>query len=131
MRLARAAMHVGIANPLWRGKTFPAFLAHAQPVILRIWQEAQVDTLELSIIVNSSLISSIKSANIDLFPVSCQQLIIGLGWSILVKEIHSCRVSFIHLHPKTGDVFCCIDSNKYTGTLCQNDVIAPSASQLR
>ena len=24
----------------WRAKTFPAFLAHAQPAILRIWQEA-------------------------------------------------------------------------------------------
>ena len=24
----------------WRGKTFPAFPAHAQPAILRIWQEA-------------------------------------------------------------------------------------------
>ena len=24
----------------WRGKTFPAFPAHAQPTILRIWQEA-------------------------------------------------------------------------------------------
>ena len=24
----------------WRGKTFPAFAAHAQPAILRIWQEA-------------------------------------------------------------------------------------------
>ena len=26
----------------WRGKTFPAFPAHAQPAILRIWQEAHV-----------------------------------------------------------------------------------------
>ena len=33
---------------LWsrpRGKTFPAFPAHAQPAILRIWQEAHVETL--------------------------------------------------------------------------------------
>ena len=33
---ARAMMHVGIANPV-AGKTFPAFPAHAQPAILRIW----------------------------------------------------------------------------------------------
>ena len=32
-------MHVGIANPRWLRKTFPAFSAHAQPTILRIWQE--------------------------------------------------------------------------------------------
>ena len=25
----------------WRGETFPAFLVHAQPTILRIWQEAR------------------------------------------------------------------------------------------
>ena len=42
VRDARAVMHAGIAN--WRfpltsvaGKTFPAFPAHAQPAILRIW----------------------------------------------------------------------------------------------
>ena len=40
VRDARAVMHVGIANPRWPGKTFPAFPAHAQPTILRIWQEA-------------------------------------------------------------------------------------------
>ena len=35
---ARAVMHVGIANPRWLGKrSRPAFPAHAQPVILRIW----------------------------------------------------------------------------------------------
>ena len=28
----------------WRGKTFPAFPAHAQPAILRIWQEAHALT---------------------------------------------------------------------------------------
>ena len=38
-------MHAGIANlrfPLMSvaGKTFPAFPVHAQPAILRIWQEA-------------------------------------------------------------------------------------------
>ena len=37
MRLARAVMHVGVTNPRWRGKTFPAFPALAQPAILRIW----------------------------------------------------------------------------------------------
>ena len=44
---ARAVMHAGIVN--WRfplksvsGKTLPAFQAHAQPVILRIWQEAHI-----------------------------------------------------------------------------------------
>ena len=31
-------MHVGIANPRWR-ETFPAFPVHAQPAILRIWQD--------------------------------------------------------------------------------------------
>ena len=29
----------------WRGKTFPAFPAHAQPAILRIWQEAHMAPL--------------------------------------------------------------------------------------
>ena len=29
----------------WRGKTFPAFPAHAQPAILCIWQEAHGSTL--------------------------------------------------------------------------------------
>ena len=33
-------MHVGIAKPRWRGKTLPAFPAHAQLAILHIWQEA-------------------------------------------------------------------------------------------
>ena len=45
VRDARAVMHAGIASyrfPLKSvaGKTFPAFPAHAQPAILRIWQEA-------------------------------------------------------------------------------------------
>ena len=31
----------------WRGKTFPAFPAHAQPAILRIWQEAHWESLDL------------------------------------------------------------------------------------
>ena len=44
-RHTRAVMHAGIANyrlPLKSvaAKTFPAFPAHAQPAILRIWQEA-------------------------------------------------------------------------------------------
>ena len=49
-RHARAVMHVGIANNLWfplksvAGKTFSAFPAHAQPTLLRIWQEAHVMT---------------------------------------------------------------------------------------
>ena len=34
---ACAVMHAGIANA---GETFPAFPAHEQPAILRIWQEA-------------------------------------------------------------------------------------------
>ena len=36
---------------LWsrpRGKTFPAFPAHAQPAILRIWQEAHVESVSMS-----------------------------------------------------------------------------------
>ena len=37
---ARVVMHVGIANePAVAGKTFLTFPAHAQPAILRIWQE--------------------------------------------------------------------------------------------
>ena len=41
----RAVMHAGIANKRFpfksvAGKTFPPFPAHAQPSILRIWQEA-------------------------------------------------------------------------------------------
>ena len=39
VRQARAVMHVGIANPRWRGK-LSWYSRHAQPVILRIWQEA-------------------------------------------------------------------------------------------
>ena len=39
---ARAMIHVGIANPRWRGKTFRAFPAYAQPQIVHIWQEAHV-----------------------------------------------------------------------------------------
>ena len=39
MRHARAVMHVGIANPRWREKSFPVIPALAQPTILRIWQE--------------------------------------------------------------------------------------------
>ena len=31
-----AVVHVGIANPRWSGKTFPAFPAYVQPTILRI-----------------------------------------------------------------------------------------------
>ena len=39
---ARSVMHTGIANPRFSskvaaGKTYSAFLAHAQPAILRIW----------------------------------------------------------------------------------------------
>ena len=42
---ARAVMHGGIANlrfplNLMAGKTFTTFAAHAQPAIVRIWQEA-------------------------------------------------------------------------------------------
>ena len=42
---ARATIHARIANPRLPlkavvGKTLPAFPAHAQPAILRIWQEA-------------------------------------------------------------------------------------------
>ena len=43
---ARAVMYAGSANQLFPlklvvGKTFSAFQAHAQPAILRLWQEAQ------------------------------------------------------------------------------------------
>ena len=45
---ARAVMHAAIANCRFHlksvaGKTFPAFPAHAQPAILRIWQETHGD----------------------------------------------------------------------------------------
>ena len=48
---ARAVMHVGIANSRFplkseSGKTFPAFPAHAQPTLLRIWQEAQIPQIQ-------------------------------------------------------------------------------------
>ena len=55
-------MHVGIAKVA--GKTFPAFPAHAQPAILRIWQEAHYTALSHYIyiyILNSLLLNS-KSA---------------------------------------------------------------------
>ena len=41
---ARAAMHIEIANPRWRGKRSPGktFPAHAQPAILGIWQGAHL-----------------------------------------------------------------------------------------
>ena len=41
-------MHVGIANLQWQGKTFPAFPAHAQPAVLRIWQESHCLLLPLT-----------------------------------------------------------------------------------
>ena len=41
VRDARAVMHVGIAKSRG-GETFPAFPAHVQPAILRIWKEAHV-----------------------------------------------------------------------------------------
>ena len=45
-RQARAVMHAGIAKNSGlksvAGKTFPAFPAHAQTTILRIWYEAHV-----------------------------------------------------------------------------------------
>ena len=47
VRHARAVMHAGIATPRWRGKTLPAFPAHAQLAILRIWQEAHGDNKPL------------------------------------------------------------------------------------
>ena len=40
LRDAHVVMHVEIANPGVSGKKFPAFPAHAQPAISRIWQEA-------------------------------------------------------------------------------------------
>ena len=48
LRHARAVMHASIDDyrfPLESvaGKTFPTFPAHAQPAILRIWQEAHRD----------------------------------------------------------------------------------------
>ena len=53
VRDARALMHVEIVN--WRfplklvaGKTFPPFSAHAQPTILRIWQEVHSVCHEMS-----------------------------------------------------------------------------------
>ena len=38
----------------WQGKTFPAFPAHAQPTILRIWQEAHGDDSDLLITATSN-----------------------------------------------------------------------------
>ena len=35
-------MYVGVVKPRVAGKTFPALGAHAQPAILRIWQETNV-----------------------------------------------------------------------------------------
>ena len=46
MHHARAVMHVGIADPRWLGKMFPAFPAHAHTAILRIWQEAHAGMVE-------------------------------------------------------------------------------------
>ena len=45
LRDPRAVMHAGIANKWFSlksvaGKTLPAFPAHAQPAILRIWKKA-------------------------------------------------------------------------------------------
>ena len=49
VRVARAVMYAGIANYRFlfksvAGNTFPAFPAHAQSTILRIWQEAHAST---------------------------------------------------------------------------------------
>ena len=46
VRDARTVMHAGIGSPRWRGKTFSAFLAHAQHAILRIWQEAHCAVIQ-------------------------------------------------------------------------------------
>ena len=40
MRDARAVMHVGIANPRWRGKRSRYSRRMRNPQFLRIWQEA-------------------------------------------------------------------------------------------
>ena len=68
-------MHVGIANPAVAGKTFPAFPAHAQPAILRIWQEAHGAT------------------NMDMVPDFA-----SFYWSLMVVElsISSIIISMIH-----------------------------------
>ena len=42
-------MHVGITDLPLPGKTFPAFLAHAQPAILCIWQEAHAGRINKSL----------------------------------------------------------------------------------
>ena len=50
VRHARDVMHDGIANPHWRGKTYPAFPAHAQPSILHIWQEAHLEYYKIFVL---------------------------------------------------------------------------------
>ena len=55
-RSRHAAWHVrltcrdasGDREPAVAGKTFPVFLAHAQPTILRIWQEAHENRVQTS-----------------------------------------------------------------------------------
>ena len=60
----RAVVHVGITKPQWRGKTFPAFPAHAQLAILHIWQEAHA--IEIVILYFSSFITGmLKSHHVE------------------------------------------------------------------
>ena len=51
----RPIVWTGIANPRVAEKTFPALLAHAQPAILRIWQEAHCVDLKLRLVAYSQL----------------------------------------------------------------------------
>ena len=80
---ARAVIRVGITNPRWPAKTFPTFPAHAQPAILRIWQEAHWHLIPLFNLAKRNIIATLP----DIFSVKSR-----LNWlgNFLPFRGHNC-----------------------------------------
>ena len=78
---------------LWnrrRGKTFPAFPAHAQPAILRIWQEAHDDTVYWHIcsLTRPQLINPTKPKN-DEYMTLMRKITFGPRFGLLPPDSKS------------------------------------------
>ena len=56
-RAWRAVMDVGIAHPRWRGNV-PGILGHAQPAVLRVWQEAHGRGIHLTFLPDNTRVLS-------------------------------------------------------------------------
>ena len=75
----------------WRGKTLPAFPAHAQPAILRIWQEAHRDEgVNCSEWFTCRLMCNMICIQIGGF-------LIPLSWYPIVSSTHSFCVTFDYI----------------------------------